>query len=75
MRCIFINRTIGMTSFSTGTNPLPLVPMDHQFDKWYLFAASNTVDLQNYVAKIWEVLLNINYFVTNPRKKGLSAFI
>ena len=49
--------------------------MDHRFDKSYLFAASNTVDLQNYVAKIWEVLLNINYFVTDPRKKGLSAFI
>ena len=31
--------------------------MDNRFDKWYLFAASNTVDLQNYVAKIWEVLI------------------
>ena len=27
-----------------------------------------------YVAKVWEVLLNIDYFIADPRKKDLSAF-
>ena len=29
----------------------------------------------NYVGKVQEVLLNIDYFIADPHKKGLSAFI
>ena len=58
MRCIFTNRTIGMTSFSIGTNRT-IGTMDHGFDESYPFV---------YIGHVWSA----NNYSKHEKKRSVS---